>query len=337
MVHPTGSPVGTSMVSWMAPPHIYLKGKVLVIYVGSSGPVIDLLAAIMGPQFAGADSSTVDANSYADDEVRSYLALMRELNSYLSAFTSGRSTPEFALEQITTITSQLEGYMEFFAALEGEEQEYVSETYGDDLQRSAERVASSGMEIYENTGNEVLADALARIPAFAVASVTTGTTTTNEPVIVPAGSISTLLFPGEVAALADGVELTTRYIDLRSMAANVDPAQVENMDSFESLSFDTADGFIGLTLTTIKFDSEGAAADHLALVSSEAPGMQELSATIGDAAFYAEVNEGGFGSMVFFKKGVWTVMLHTTHPDGTSPLVDLAGVEALARTVADRI
>ena len=121
------------------------------------------------------------------------------------------------------------------------------------------------------------------------------------------------------------------------MAANVDPAQVEHIVSFESLSFDTADGFVGLTLTTINFDSEEAATNHLELVTSETPGMQDLSVKIGDASLYVEVNESGVGSFVFFKKGEWVVMLHTAQPDGTSPLVDLAGVEALARIVAGRL
>ena len=54
LVSPTGSTVGTSMITWVAPPHYYLRDSLLVLYVGSSGPVIDLLETIMGPQFAGA-------------------------------------------------------------------------------------------------------------------------------------------------------------------------------------------------------------------------------------------------------------------------------------------
>lgn len=54
LVDPTGSPVGTSMVSWIAPQHFYLRDSLLVLYVGSSRPVIDLLETVLGPQFAGA-------------------------------------------------------------------------------------------------------------------------------------------------------------------------------------------------------------------------------------------------------------------------------------------
>lgn len=48
-----GSSIGTSMVSWMAPPHFYRSGRLLVLYVGEDQAVIDLLESVIGPQFAG--------------------------------------------------------------------------------------------------------------------------------------------------------------------------------------------------------------------------------------------------------------------------------------------
>ena len=48
-----GSSIGTSMVGWVAPPHFYKTGKLIVIYVGSDGGVISALQAAMGSQFAG--------------------------------------------------------------------------------------------------------------------------------------------------------------------------------------------------------------------------------------------------------------------------------------------
>ena len=54
LVDPTGSTVGTTSISWMAPPHFYLKDGLLVLYVGGNGPVMDLLETVLGPQFAGA-------------------------------------------------------------------------------------------------------------------------------------------------------------------------------------------------------------------------------------------------------------------------------------------
>ncbi len=48
-----GSSIGTSMVTWMAPPHFYRSGRLLILYVGEEDAVIDLLESVLGPQFAG--------------------------------------------------------------------------------------------------------------------------------------------------------------------------------------------------------------------------------------------------------------------------------------------
>ena len=52
-VSPTGSKIGTSSMSWLAPPHFYEREKLIVLYVGSSGNVIDTLKRVLGQQFAG--------------------------------------------------------------------------------------------------------------------------------------------------------------------------------------------------------------------------------------------------------------------------------------------
>jgi hypothetical protein len=49
---PDGSPRG-AQVGWLAPPHLYLKGRVLVIYVGADQAVTALLTDLLGPQFSG--------------------------------------------------------------------------------------------------------------------------------------------------------------------------------------------------------------------------------------------------------------------------------------------
>lgn len=48
-----GSPIGTSTITWIAPPHLYRSGRLLVLYVGDDQAVIDLLESVAGPQFAG--------------------------------------------------------------------------------------------------------------------------------------------------------------------------------------------------------------------------------------------------------------------------------------------
>jgi len=41
--------------------------------------------------------------------------------------------------------------------------------------------------------------------------------------------------------------------------------------------------------------------------------------------------------MVAFKKGEWVVMVHTAQSRGVSPLLDVTGVETLARLVAEHL
>ena len=53
LVSPDGSSVGTTMVLWIATPHFYRAGQLIVIYVGDSTAVTDALEAVLGPQFAG--------------------------------------------------------------------------------------------------------------------------------------------------------------------------------------------------------------------------------------------------------------------------------------------
>ncbi len=53
LVSPDGSSVGTSMIGWVAPPHFYRAEKLIVLYVGDSETVTDVLESVLGQQFAG--------------------------------------------------------------------------------------------------------------------------------------------------------------------------------------------------------------------------------------------------------------------------------------------
>lgn len=52
-VAPSGSPIGTNMVSWVDAPHFYKAGRVIVLYVGSEPTVLKVLQSALGNQFAG--------------------------------------------------------------------------------------------------------------------------------------------------------------------------------------------------------------------------------------------------------------------------------------------
>ncbi|PKB73637.1 MAG: hypothetical protein BZY75_00710 [SAR202 cluster bacterium Io17-Chloro-G7] len=344
LVDPTGFTVGTTSISWIAPPHFYLKDTLLVLYIGGDSPVIDVLETVLGPQFAGATASdpVQSLNAKADAEVGTYLSLMGQLTSGLIRFAN-RGASGASVKLITDITSQLENYMVLFSQLKGDQWDYVMGTYSEQFRQSAEKVAELTIRIQENSDQDDSGQillALSRIPAFVLTSASTSTSntsTTGESQTTPTGYISSLLLPGEVEALSGGAELKTEVTDLKSMAAEVDPAQVENLVSFDSLSIDTADGFRGLTLTTILFDSENAAIERFDLITGQESGMQSHSDSIGDASSFLEANEGGTGSLVAFKKGDWVVMLHTIQRSDVAPFLDLSEVETLAMTVADRL
>lgn len=44
---------GASIVDWIAPPHFYRSGPLIVLYVGRVDAVTEALEAALGPQFAG--------------------------------------------------------------------------------------------------------------------------------------------------------------------------------------------------------------------------------------------------------------------------------------------
>ena len=51
-VAPDGSSVGPTMVMWVATPHFYTLGSLIVLYVGDDAAVTLLLEGVLGPPFA---------------------------------------------------------------------------------------------------------------------------------------------------------------------------------------------------------------------------------------------------------------------------------------------
>jgi hypothetical protein len=53
LIDADGGTIGTLMVSWMATPHFFKKGRILVLYVGDNTETLGLLESVLGAQFAG--------------------------------------------------------------------------------------------------------------------------------------------------------------------------------------------------------------------------------------------------------------------------------------------
>lgn len=46
-------PAGTTSVAWIAPPHFFHSGRLIVLYVGDNESILKLFTKVLGPQFAG--------------------------------------------------------------------------------------------------------------------------------------------------------------------------------------------------------------------------------------------------------------------------------------------
>ena len=53
LVDPDGGSIGTTMVAWVATPHFYKKGHIIVLYIGDDAEILKMSESILGPQFAG--------------------------------------------------------------------------------------------------------------------------------------------------------------------------------------------------------------------------------------------------------------------------------------------
>jgi hypothetical protein len=53
LVSADGYTIGTTKVSWIAPPHFYRAGRIIVIYPGADSVTLERLNTILGPAFAG--------------------------------------------------------------------------------------------------------------------------------------------------------------------------------------------------------------------------------------------------------------------------------------------
>ena len=48
-----GSTVGATQISWVSTPHFFRGNRLIVLYVGTDDRIIQMLASLLGPQFAG--------------------------------------------------------------------------------------------------------------------------------------------------------------------------------------------------------------------------------------------------------------------------------------------
>lgn len=55
-ISPDGMSIGNTVVQWIDPPHFFLSGKILVLYLGTDPEFLKTLETVLGKQIAGASS-----------------------------------------------------------------------------------------------------------------------------------------------------------------------------------------------------------------------------------------------------------------------------------------
>jgi len=63
MISLDGTTIGDSQIAWVDEPHFYRSGRLLVLYVGTTAPVLDALEDELGAQIAGGATDDEDFGS----------------------------------------------------------------------------------------------------------------------------------------------------------------------------------------------------------------------------------------------------------------------------------
>lgn len=178
-VSASGSGVGTSMISWIATPHFYLKGSLMVLYVGDNGTVMARLETVLGPQFAGGDPplpTTVhpdDPTADPDAKVQAYLDVLDEMTDALGQLSRGPDGG--SMERVREIGARYEDFVIFFVSLQGERRDYVTDTYGEQIKQSVERVVGVAQLAVDVTGDQSIEAAIHQLLALSVLDLSAST------------------------------------------------------------------------------------------------------------------------------------------------------------------
>jgi hypothetical protein len=90
LVSPDGSSIGTSMPFWVASPHFYKAGRIIVLYVGDNPAVTKALETVLGTQFAG---KQIVSDLPIQHEAAIYTSVIRQLATIDDTF-GGDLNPE---------------------------------------------------------------------------------------------------------------------------------------------------------------------------------------------------------------------------------------------------
>lgn len=215
LVSQSGDTVGTTQLSWIAPPHFYRYdlGKpdgILLLYVGSDASVLRMLESVAGPQFAGAAPDPGFANGFtivpsSDDpqaQLEAYMALMLDLRDALANVGNPDPSPG-GVPEATAIANEVATFTPLFQNMSPRVLASLAEFYGERMQQINAEVADRATRLATMAGTEELQAALLQGPAFALASTSASPIRQAEGGEVVEDGSGMLILPGEETGDAD--------------------------------------------------------------------------------------------------------------------------------------
>ena len=147
-----------------------------------------------------------------------------------------------------------------------------------------------------------------------------------------AETVTRLLTPADVQEAGGPDGLSVEAQDLKAFAAEVGPAQIEDIEGWASVSLTS--GGRGLLLQVIDYADASLATARLDQARA-GPSLAPASQPIGDRAFVFQGGDAGPGAV--FTVGKRFVALQSTAPVGDEPLVTAAQILTIAQLVATRL
>jgi CO dehydrogenase/acetyl-CoA synthase delta subunit len=131
-----------------------------------------------------------------------------------------------------------------------------------------------------------------------------------------------------------------QYIDLKKISADIDPNQIESINSWYGTSFEIQNGKERISFSVINFESEISAKKHFEKTTLNPPYVgqnSEVNSTIGDTSLQTNLNAQGIRDVILFVKGNKVVSLSSNQSHENNFAVDIDDLVNLAVIVEHRL
>jgi hypothetical protein len=173
--------------------------------------------------------------------------------------------------------------------------------------------------------------------ALAACGAPAATPTPRGDAPVDAAAMRALLTPADVESLGGPGDLAVEVDDLLPVVAEANPTRAAQLAAWFLLTVHEGSTGPALSFSVLEFHDPADARAHLGSVLA-GPGYRSVDLGAGVQAALTVPDEAtGIGAALVALEGRRIISLHTTIADGIPPLVDAAGLEALARVISGRL